>query len=77
MELPGTEKNKKEFCFVMNTINARSVVALDQFVRLQKKSGRKINWRELQRKDMIVDMEKPRNFFKWLYYAYQLPELKI
>jgi hypothetical protein len=73
MELPYPEKNKKEFCFVMNTINARSVVALDQFVRMQNKAGKKINWQQLQRKDMIVDMEKPRNFLKWLYYAYKLP----
>ncbi len=74
MALPFAEKNKKEFCFVMNTINARSLVALDQFVRLQKKTGDKINWWQLQRKDMIVDMEKPANFLKWLRYAYLLPE---
>ena len=74
MALPYAEKNKKEFCFVMNTINARSVVALDQFVRLQQKNGKKINWQELQRKDMIVDMEKPRNFLKWLWYAYKLAD---
>ena len=49
MALPYTEKNKKEFCFVMNTINARSVVALDQFVALQKKMGNKPDWRRLQR----------------------------
>ena len=74
MALPYAEKNKKEFCFVMNTINARSVVALDQFVKLQKKTGSKINWQQLQRKDMIVDMEKPFNFLKWLYYTYKLAE---
>ena len=72
MALPYTEKNKKEFCFVMNTINARSVVALDQFVTLQKKMGTKPDWWKLQRKDMIVDMEKPVNFLKWLRYAYIL-----
>ncbi len=76
MELAYPQKNKNEFCFVMNTINARSVVALDQFVHMQRKAGKKINWQQLQRKDMIVDMEKPRNFLKWLYYAYKLPGLK-
>ena len=76
MELPYPQKNKNEFCFVMNTINARSVVALDQFIRMQRKTGNKINWQQLQRKDMVVDMEKPRNFLKWLYYAYKLPVLK-
>jgi hypothetical protein len=77
MELPYPEKDKNEFCFVMNTINARSVVALDQFVQMQNKAGKKINWQQMQRKDMVVDMEKPRNFLKWLHYAYKLPELKI
>lgn len=72
MALPYAEKNKTAFCFVMNTINARSVVALDKLVRMQQKNGKKINWQELQRKDMIVDMEKPRNFLKWLWYAYKL-----
>jgi hypothetical protein len=74
MELPYPEKNKKEFCFVMNTINARSIVALDKFVSMQNKIGKKINWHQLKRKDMIVDMEKPRNFLMWLYYAYKLPQ---
>ena len=72
MALPYAEKNKKEFCFVMNTINARALVALDQFIRLQKKTGSKIDWWKLQRKDMIVDMEKPVNFLKWLLYAYKI-----
>ncbi len=72
MALPFAEKNKKEFCFVMNTINARAVVALDQFISLQKKTGSKIDWWKLQRKDMIMDMEKPVNFLKWLLYAYKL-----
>lgn len=72
MALPFAERNKKEFCFVMNTINARSLVALDQFVHLQQKNGSKINWWQLRRKDMIVDMEKPINFLKWLRYANKL-----
>lgn len=73
MKLPYAKKDKKEFCFVINTINARSLVALDKFVKMQKKKkGEKINWWQLQRKDMIVDMEKPGNFIKWLMYAYKL-----
>lgn len=75
MALPYAEKNKKEFCIVMNTINARSVVALDQFIRLQKKVHSKIDWWKLQRKDMIVDMEKPSNFLKWFYYIMKLPKM--
>jgi hypothetical protein len=75
MALPYAEKNKREFCIVMNTINARSMVALDQFIFLQKKMHCKIDWWKLKRKDMIVDMEKPKNFLKWFYYIWKLPKL--
>ena len=46
----------------MNTINARSMVALDQFVKFEKQQGKGIDWWQMERKDMIVDMEKPFNF---------------
>lgn len=75
-ELNYPKKNKREFCFIMNSINARSLVALNQFIRTQERSGGKPDWWEMQRSEMIVDMEKPRNFWKWLYYAYKLPVLK-
>jgi len=75
MALPYAENNKKDFCFVMNIINARSLVAIDVLVKKQVKAGKKINWWSLTRKEMIVDMEKPRNFLKWLLYAYKLPEI--
>src|SRR4051812_10064286 len=74
--LPYNEKRKQEFCIVMNTINARSMVAIDQFIRTQEKEGKTIDWWKKERKDMIVDMEKPANFLKWFYYIYKLPTLK-
>lgn len=74
--LPYDEKRKQEFCLVMNTINARSMVAIDQFIRLQDKKGNPIDWWKMERKEMIVDMEKPANMLKWLYYIYKLPALK-
>lgn len=74
--LPYDEKSKQDFCKVMNTINARSMVAIDQFIRTQEKEGNAIDWWTKKRKDMIVDMEKPANFIKWLYYIYKLPTLK-
>ncbi len=75
MILPYAEKNKKEFCIVMNTINARSVVALDQFIKLQKKINKKIDWWKLERKEMIVDMEKTKNVLAWFSYIRKLPHL--
>jgi hypothetical protein len=70
-------KDKEDFCIVMNTINARSLVAIDQFIATQKKYGGKIDWWKLQRKDMIVDMENPANIIKWLRYIYTLPKWKL
>lgn len=72
--LPYAKKDKEDFCIVMNTINARSLVAIDQFIETQKGNGGKVNWWQLQRKDMIVDMEKPANILKWLKYIYKLPK---
>jgi hypothetical protein len=74
--LPYTKKDKEDFCIVMNTINGRSLVAIDQFIATQKKYGSKIDWWKLERKDMIVDMEKSRNILKWLRYIFALPTWK-
>ncbi len=73
--LPYSLKDKEDFCIVMNTINARSLVAIDQFIATEKKYGSKIDWWKLDRKDMIVDMERPSNILKWLKYIFKLPAL--
>ena len=75
MDLPYAKKDKEAFCIVMNTINARSMVALDQFIQFEKQHKSKINWWQQERKAMIVDMEKASNFLKWLYYIWKLPGL--
>ncbi|MBS1747413.1 MAG: hypothetical protein JST21_14695 [Bacteroidetes bacterium] len=74
--LPYSKKDKEDFCIVMNTINARSLVAIDQFIETQKKINCKVNWQELDRKDMIVDMEKAKNILKWMKYIVALPTWK-
>ena len=70
--LPYAKRDKEDFCIVMNTINARSLVAIDQFIETQKKYNGKVDWWRLQRKDMIIDMEKPRNILKWFKYIYNI-----
>ncbi len=75
MSLPYDAKRKQEFCIIMNTINARSMVAINQFIRTQKKTVQPVNWWKLKRKSMIVDMEQPLNFIEWLYYIYKLPRI--
>lgn len=75
MSLPFDAKAKQNFCIVMNSINARSMVAIDQFITMQKDKGQPIDWWKQPRKAMIVDMEKPANIFRWLYYIFKLPKL--
>jgi hypothetical protein len=74
--LPYSKKDKEDFCIVMNTINARSLVAIDQFIETEKKYKGKIDWQQRERKDMIVDMEKTKNILKWLKYIFALPTWK-
>lgn len=74
-KLPFKEKEKTEFLITINTINARSLVALDQFVKQEKKAGPAFNWQQADRKAMIVDMENPVNFMKWLFYIRKLKRL--
>ena len=76
MALPYAQKNKKEFCIVINAINARSLVAIDRLIRLQKKKGKKIDWWKLERKNMICDMEKTRNILRWVYYIFKTPGMR-
>jgi len=73
--LPYAKKDKEDFCIVMNTINARSLGAIDQFINTEKKYKGKVDWQKLERKEMIVDMEKPANILKWLKYIFKLPTL--
>lgn len=76
MALPYAEKDKQAFCIVMNSINARSMVALDQFVKFEQQKGKPVDWWQLDRRDMIVDMERPANFLKWFYYIWKLPKMQ-
>lgn len=74
-KLPCKEKEKTAFLITINTINARSLVALDQFVKQERKAGSPVNWQNADRKAMIVDMENPVNFLKWLVYIRKLKRL--
>lgn len=74
--LPYDAERKKDFCIIMNTINARSMVAINQLIKTQKRTGATVDWWQLPRKSMIVDMERPVNFLSWLYYIYKLPRLR-
>ena len=70
------EKNRKEkFSIIINSINARSLVAIEEWIAFQRKHGREADLRSFERKTLIIDMEKPRLFIKWLFYTWKLPRI--
>lgn len=69
------KKNKREFCIIMNTVNARTLVAIEHFIRLEKSNGGIIDGWKLERKDLVVDMEKPVNILRWFKNIYRLQQL--
>jgi len=73
--LPYKQSRKEEFCFAMNLIISRSLVVIDQMISIEKQLGKPLNFKTLTRKQLICDMEKPKNILKWLYYAFKLPKL--
>jgi hypothetical protein len=75
MNLPFSESRKFIFCIIMNTINAASMVAVRNFINLEKMHHGKIDWHQCTRNEMIVDMEKPINLLKRLYFIWKLPRL--
>ncbi|MFM2439793.1 MAG: hypothetical protein RLZ16_792, partial [Bacteroidota bacterium] len=75
MALPYPLKRKNRFSIIMNNVNARSLVAIDEWIALEKKCGGQIDFKNKTRKELIIDMEKPRLIIKWLYYTWQLPKL--
>lgn len=75
MLLPYDYAKKARFCIIMNSINARNLVAIDEWISLEKKSGGTIDFIKKTRKELIIDMERPKLILKWLYYTWKLPKL--
>ena len=71
--LPYQKNEKEKFSIIINSINARSLVAIDEWTRFQEKYGRDVELKKFNRKELIIDMEKPRLFLKWLWYTWLLP----
>lgn len=53
-------------------ICALGIIAIEQLEKLQGKKDSLPNFKTLQRKDLIVDMEKMKNLFKWIKVVYKL-----
>lgn len=76
MALPYSKSKKEEFTIMMHLITARAFVAIDQLITLQDKLGAPLNCLKLERKQLVCDMQKPKNIIRWMIYAYKLPSLK-
>ncbi|MCW3108216.1 MAG: hypothetical protein JWQ09_2722 [Segetibacter sp.] len=73
--LPYKHHKKEEFAVAMHLIISRSIVVIDKMIGLEKQLGKPLNYKKLNRKQLICDMEKTKNILKWLYYSYKLPRL--
>lgn len=65
-------KNVERFRRISLMALARVFVCLDQFEKLQKKSGDHFSIKEYTRKELICDMQKPGNQLKSMYYFSKL-----
>ena len=74
--LPYDQTRKNRFSIIINSINARSLVAMDEWISFLEKNGKDLDYKKFKREDLIIDMEKPRLFLKWLFYTWRLPRIK-
>lgn len=65
-------KNKETFLFFAIGVIARGLVALNQLKELEVRYGAPMDLKKLSRKELITDMEKPKNILLTLRYLYRL-----
>jgi hypothetical protein len=75
-KLPYSRNRKKQFTIKMYGIIAQGLVALDNMIKLQKDLGAPLDCKKLNRKQLVVDMQKPANVIRWMFYTYTLPSLR-
>ena len=68
------EKYKKNTIRRMSVLHAFTLTALDQFQITEDKYGPVFEWRNLPRKDLVIDMAKNKNRFKTVRYMKWLSE---
>lgn len=69
-----SEKNKKNTIRRMCILHAFTLTALDQFKLTEEKYGPTFEWKNIPRKDMVIDMAKNSNRFKTVRYMKWLAE---
>ena len=74
--LPYEKEKLEKFSIILHSINARSMVAIEEWTAFQDKYGKDVDLKRFERKALIIDMEKPRLFVRWLYHTWKLPRLQ-
>ncbi len=75
-ELTYPNSKKNYFKLVILALIASTMVAIDYHIQTEKKKGKNINWFELERSLLVIDMSKPKNMFKLLYNIWKLAAIK-
>ena len=70
IEVP--EKQKLHFTISLMGICALGIIAIEQLIKIQGNEKELPNLKTLTRKDLIIDMEKKNNLWKWVKTVYGL-----
>jgi hypothetical protein len=73
--LPFNNKKKMEFAINMSIIPAFGHIAINQLKQLQSNSNTLPNFNEVNRKALIIDMEKNINIIRLIRYSYKFGKL--
>ncbi len=66
------EKQKLHFTVSLMGICALGIIAIEQLIKIQGKAAALPDLKTLSRKDLIIDMEKKSNLWKWVKTVYFL-----
>lgn len=75
MACDTAKKNKLNTIRRMSILHAFTLTALDQFQQTEDKYGRNTQWKDIPRKDLIVDMALNKNRFKTVQYMKWLSDI--
>lgn len=70
--LPISKSKKDKLLIQLSIIPAFGHIALDNLSKLQDIQGNLPKFSEVDRKELIIDMEKTKNRFKLIQYAYKI-----
>ncbi len=73
--LPESFRRKQDFSLSMAGIYAFGLIALQQLKEIQGNATQMPNMADLDRKQLIIDMEKKQNLFLWFKFTYRYARL--